>query len=60
MFNEVDTDGDKSVTLEEWKNFWVNVLSQKGDDGKALYSVEDGEAADALFSVCLLLFLLVV
>ena len=36
MFNEVDTDGDKSVTLEEWKNFWVNVLSQKGDDGKAM------------------------
>lgn len=41
MFNEVDTNGDKEVSQDEWLGFWKNVLSQKGDDGKALYSAED-------------------
>ena len=43
MFNEVDSDGNKEVSLDEWLGFWKNVLSQKKpDDPKTpLYTPED-------------------
>jgi len=47
MFNEVDGDGDKSLTIIEWDSFWANVLAsdyELADVLEELEGLEKGEA----------------
>ena len=48
---QVDENGDKEVTLEEFKGFFANVMEQKKEDGSPMYTDEDvSETIDDLSS----------
>jgi len=47
MFNEVDVDGDKEITKDEWLTFWNNVMKSgysAADVEPELESLMKGEA----------------
>ena len=51
MRSQVDVDGDKTITVEEFKGFFVQVMEQKKEDGSPLYTDEDViETIDDLMS----------
>ena len=47
MFNEVDGDGDKSLTIIEWDGFWGNVLASGYTPEYVLEELETLEKGEA-------------
>eukprot|EP00164_Ancoracysta_twista_P007511 GFYU01010670.1.p2 GENE.GFYU01010670.1~~GFYU01010670.1.p2 ORF type:complete len:136 (+),score=62.95 GFYU01010670.1:31-438(+) len=47
MFDEVDEDGDESVTLEEWKEFWIKVKESGYSDEELLDEIDGILAGDS-------------
>ena len=47
MFNEVDGDGDKSLTIIEWDGFWANVLANGYEPAEVLEELEGLEKGEA-------------
>ena len=41
MFNEVDVDGNTTITFAEWVGFWENVISSNYEEDDLLDEIEE-------------------